>query len=1313
MILKFYLKNTMLRIFVRLVLLLAFTQCALARQMPYLFQQILPEKGLSHQVNAIAVSFHNGYAWMGTNTGIGRFDGYELKRYLSVKIRQIVEDRSFRIWAATGHELYTYDEQEDEFFPVLDFRGKNISALSLLSCSQGLFVGAIGCVYQLDESNRRIQRQIKLLDKPYYSVTHLALWDERTLLVSNRWSESYLVDIRSGAVRAVPFLCKAVIDLMKDHQGNFWIASYGQGVKCYSHEGTLLHEYHTGNSELATNVTLSLAEYDGKIWVGTDGEGIYMVDPESSQMAHLTHVPGDRNSLPSNSILSLYADAKNGIWAGSVRSGLFNIKEVGITLYTDAIPNATYGLSVKSVLSLYQEPSSGDIWVGTDGGGLNQFDSVRRKFYHQPSTWGDKVVSIIGMDREHLLVSLFGKGVFRYHKKSGSYVPLKIVNDEVNAALSQQGKAVNLFRHSSDEILLLSDQPYCYNWKQKTFQALRMQNPAIRINGELKPVALSENAMYVHDSKRIYTLPNSRHELNDLFSFGGDTLINAASMDEHGDIWIGTDKGLYRLTPSTLQCTSLSTNLSSNLTSVVCDHRGRVWIGCNEQLFARLIEQGSFILYGATDGVSPNEYLPKPRLLTSEGDVYLGTVNGLLCIDHELPKEQITHPVLELADVIAGGKRMEAMAQGQRVLKLKEQSFPVTLTILAKNKDIFRKPAYRYTIHRSGQPPIYSYFPTLTLNGLPAGTYQITASCSTRMGGWTEEYPILEVLVLQPWYKSEWFIMSCLLLLVLGVLTLTLWFIRRKENRLKWKMREHEKQVYEEKVRFLININHELRTPLTLIHAPLKQLIEKISPDDENYRILQGIANQSDRMKKLLNMVLDVRKMEVKESMLHLENIQLKEWMEQILEDFRPEATLKHITLKSSYEIQDTLFCCDKEKCTTVVTNLLVNALKYSNDGGEILLTVQYADSQKRIRISVSDQGVGLKNTDVKQLFTRFYQGNNSRPGTGIGLSYSKILVEQQGGSIGAFDHADGPGATFWFELPVDMHPEKKNLQPQPYLNELLASVEELENVPDEVPYQEDTKDKRILIVDDNRELVSYLASALQLYFKEVSVAYNGVEALERCRTAQPDVLVSDIQMPEMNGYELCKQVKEDFEISHIPVLLLTARTDEESKTFGYKNGADNYLTKPFEISTLYTAISSLLKNRERMRAVYNEVGVPSVPTPQESTYSPVDEKFMKKLNEVILENISSPDLGVPFLCSEMYISRASLYNKLKALTGMGANNYISKIRIERAVVMLNTTDMNISEISDAVGFSTSRYFNKVFKEVMGCSPSQYKRDRQ
>lgn len=656
-----------------------------------------------------------------------------------------------------------------------------------------------------------------------------------------------------------------------------------------------------------------------------------------------------------------------------------------------------------------------------------------------------------------------------------------------------------------------------------------------------------------------------------------------------------------------------------------------------------------------------------------------------------------------------GGERVYDRISNAHQLSVNEKSKPIIIKIITRDKDIFRKPMYRYTITGLNGQNIYSYLPEINLSSLPTGSYHIKAACSTRNGDWTADYDILTLTVLPPWYKSGWFILSCTLFIFISVILTFILILRNKETKLKWAMKEHEQQVYEEKVRFLINISHELRTPLTLIHAPLKQLMDKLTADNENYPLIQSICKQSERMKNILNTVLNVRKMEVGQSTLHIQSIQLDEWAEQLISDFKPEASVRGITLVYQPEPEIQTLCFDKEKCTTILTNLLINALKYTPDESTISISTRLSEDRTRVRISISDQGPGLKDVDTNNLFVRFYQGNNSRPGTGIGLSYSKILVEQHGGNIGAYDNKNfgSPGATFWFELPLNTEPGNITLHPQEYLNTLLAPTQETESIPEQQEENKTAQSHTLLIVDDNKDLTDYLATALKDQFKTIWVAADGEEALRLCREKRPHIVVSDIQMPHMNGYELCKQIKEDLEISHIPVILLTARNDEESQLYGYKNGADAYITKPFEVSMLYAIVCSQLHNRERMRTRYTDIG--PLPPPEEGTFSSADEEFLNRLNQIITEHLDNEQLGIPFICNKIGISRASLYNKLKALTDMGANDYITKIRMERAIWLILHTELSVNDIADKTGFSTARYFSTVFKQHTGCSPTQYR----
>ena len=455
-------------------------------------------------------------------------------------------------------------------------------------------------------------------------------------------------------------------------------------------------------------------------------------------------------------------------------------------------------------------------------------------------------------------------------------------------------------------------------------------------------------------------------------------------------------------------------------------------------------------------------------------------------------------------------------------------------------------------------------------------------------------------------------------------------------------------------------------------------------------------------------MVLDLRKMEVGEKALNIQSHPVNEWLTDIISDFNFSEDFSDFTIESELSNRVNSVNFDKEKCEIVLTNLLINAIKHSDKHGIVLVKSEITPDNM-LTISVSDQGHGLKDVDTNKLFLRFYQGNDERSGSGIGLAYAKFLIDLHKGQIGAYNN-ENRGATFFFKIPLNMEIGNLNCEPKPYLNELLAS-DKLNDIDEQIDddTQYSTDHKSILIVDDNSELTDFLKEYLETQFKEVYTAYNGIKALEILYKKDIDIIVSDIMMPKMDGYELCKHIKSDVEYSHIPIILLTAINEENSKRLGYKMGADAYVPKPFEVETLYEIIKSKLKIREEIKHKYMQLSV--IPEPQEDTFSQADETFLININKIIIDNIRDSHLDIPFICKEIGMSRASLYKKLKALTDMSCNEYINKIRMERAINLIKTTQKNFTEIADEIGLANSRYFSTIFKQHTGMTPTQYRKE--
>lgn len=1278
----------------------------------YYYKQVVLEEGLSSTVHCTLVDT-KGFVWIGTQTGLGKFDGHKLKSYIHKSddpnslpgnlIHKIVEDNQHNIWVLTEKGLARYQHKSDNFIIPTDEYKKKIIAFSFCRSVNGILFGSYNKIYQYSYKDSSLQLIQKFSTTPSFSITILDFWDSQTLLCCNRWQGALLLNLDTGKTSFPPFKCESeVLNVITDSQNRLWIACFNKGLSCFNHNGELLFSYTSRNSPLNNNIILSMVERDGKLWIGTDGGGINILDLQTGLFTSLEYKPGEESySLSANSILSLYKDKDNNIWAGTVRNGLISIREVYMKTYTNVAFNNNNGLSNKTVLSLYQQTPR-QVWIGTDGGGLNAFNPYTKIFTHYPSTWTDKIVSISGFTPEKLLISVYAQGVFVFNPKTGEKHPFTIIDKETTERLRNQGKIINLYQNTPNTILLFRDQIYRYHIKENKFDVITSQKYE-RITGATVPIAQMGDKVYLNTPQYIYELNNLTGKLTTLFKSKGDTIIHSVVQDEYGNFWIGNNYGLYYYNVKTRMQSHIFTTLFTGISQLVYDRQGKLWIGANNMLFTWLVKEKKIILWGESDGALSNEYLSTSSLLSDQGDIYMGGVKGLLHVNRKLTLDTCKTPILQLSDIIINGEPINNELDGKLKKITVSRNSNIRISIMTREDDIFRKKLYRYQIEGLDDKYIESYNPELALHTLAPGDYNIFASCMNKDGNWIPDTQMLTLTVLSPWYQTGWFISCCSLIVAGMVLMAFLTILKRKKEKLRWAMKEHEKQMYEEKVHFLINISHELRTPLTLIQTPLSQILKSLSNSSTYYLPLKAIYRQSLRMKDLINMVLEVRKMEVSESKLYLQPYSLNSWIKEISQDFDSEANAKDVYIRYQLDpcIKEVYY--DKSKCEIIFNNLMINALKHSPQYTEITIISELLQDIKRVRISFVDQGCGLQNVNIHNLFTCFYQGEEEQIGTGIGLSYSKILVDLHGGSIGARNNPE-TGATFFFELPLEQETKNIAIPPKSYLNELMLNDNSFIAIDNN---NFDTSKYAVLVVDDDRDLINFLVKSLKIYFKHVYTALDGKEALLLAKSHNPDIIISDVMMPRMNGYELCKSIKEDITISHIITILLTARDDKQGLLSGYKNGADGYITKPFEIDILMAFICNQLKNREYSKQKYMHLGL--IPSPEESTFSYADETFLLKLNKIIMENLDNPKLDISFLCKEVGMGRTSLYNKLKTLTNMGSKEYINKFRMEKAISLITNTDMSITEIAEIIGFSSSRYFSTTFKQYTQETPTGYK----
>lgn len=1270
----------------------------------YVFTRISQKEGLTSTVDCICKE-QDGYVWICSGKGLYRFNGHDLFHYNDSlfdqrAVSQVEIDLKGNIWVLTERGLLCNAKGGEDFRQIrIDGKDADYPFYSMCSDQDYAWFGSLGKVFRYSYADETLSCFSELSGEASFSCRFIEFLDEDTILCCSH-NGITLIDKFTGRESKPPFSSRSAVSaVLTDSRGLIWLGLYNKGVEVYDKSGRRIKKYDKSNSPLSNDIVLCMTERDSKIWAGTDGGGINIIDPLTDGIEVMSHISGDPSSLPAHSIKSIYTDQYGNIWAGSVRDGLICISYSKMYTYTDVHIGLRHGMSNSTVLTIFQEPGSEVIWVGTDGGGVNCFDPASNLFTHYEATLGMKVVSIASYSQSELLISSYADDFWLFNKTSGQVRPFKVDDKDLNYQMRYSGRRISLLNENADNILIHYNRLMRLDIKTGKTSYIPFSDGQYR---NIFYAGRSEKGHWFYNRNCIYLLREGESVLEKVGENNRHDIFSA-DIDGNGIIWLGTDCGLCRFSTDSLSFTHLESSIIRKAANVVCDDKGRVWVGADSHLYAYISETNNFALFGESDGVVIDEYMSTPHLLSSSSDVYLGGVQGLLKIDADFEINASQVPNLLLYEVTVDNTRVKP--REDEVYKIPRNSHSMDIAVSVYEKDMFRNKMYKFVLDGRTKYEFISEKPTLHLDELPSsGKYQVYVSCTKRDGGWMDLEKIADLKIPQPWYRTGWFYAIVLVLLAVAMLTAFSYYYQRRENRRRLAQKDQEQKIYEEKVRMLINISHELRTPLTLIMAPLKRLLKDMPPEDEGLPVLNRIYRQSVRMRDLLNMVLDLRKMEVGKNTLKLDVVPMNEWVQGAVRDIQEEERAAGIEIVADFDDSVGEVEMDTRKCDTILTNILINAVKHSASGDRI--TIRTRLNGDRVRISVSDQGPGLRDIDSSRMFTRFYQSNSEQYGSGIGLAYSKILVELHGGSIGAENNPD-VGAVFWWELPLKQDEDAHKTTPaRAYLNELMGVSPDIDQ---SIPEKDDfnMSAMTLMLVDDNTDLLDFLRESLGGEFKEIITLTGGNKVLEYLQTGRlPDMIISDVNMPDGDGYTLCGKLKDDERFCHIPVVLLTARGEEKSQSDSYRMGADAFLAKPFEIETLLELTRNLLRSKSEIKRKYFG---DKMQTGRE--YGSSDEQFILRFNKIVAEHLSDPDLDQQLICRELGVSRALLYNKMKSITGVGAKEYITKIRIERAKKLIETTELSILEISEMTGFSGQAYFSTAFKNYTGMTPSQYKQE--
>ncbi len=1144
--------------------------------------------------------------------------------------------------------------------------------------------------------------------------------------------------------------------LYVDSKGEIWITTHQSGVYKFNPENkTFVHFLNNPKDagSLSNNNAVCITE-DSKnqLWIGTDGGGINIFDRKLNQFKRVTANSDVSGSLMNNSVYSVFKDRNGMIWIATYRSGLntYNPYKTKFKSYVYEKENKN-SLSGKQILCLYQD-SQDRIWVGTDGNGLNLYNQAKGTFkrYTAKNQYPDSLHSniiktICEVEPNTLWLGTYQGGLEIFDTKTNKFSHIQENYFDPTKMSSNSIWSIRASKQGNLWLAMLGRPINYYDRETKLFRKYDQNQKGLQPNTTIVSYIDSKNRAWFasgaglieyDEGRDTFLIFNKTHGL-------GSNDVQAIFEDSKHRLWIGTNGGglnLFDADNKTFTVFTVENGLPTNtISSILEDNSGNLWISTSKGISKFNPAQRIFNNYDKSDGLPDNEFIYDCALKSRNGFMYFGSINGLVEFHPDSIKENPFTLQVYLTDLFLFNERVtpndktgiltKSINYTDEIVLTYDQTV-VTLALSAVSFSNQQKNLYAYKL--VGFDKKWNYVGNkheATYTNLAAGNYVFQVIVSNADGIWNENATTLKIKVLPPFWK-RWYMYALYISLFVGIL----FYLRneilvreRFKNQIRLEQLKAEKieELNQEKLKFFTGISHEFRTPLTLIIDPIEKLLHQQEIPKTNLKnLLQMMHQNANRLLRLVNQLIDFRKVE--EGKLHFyptEN-ELIHFVKSVVKSF--SFATKERKIKFTLNIPDhaLLLQFDKDKLDNMLFNLLSNAFRYTPDGGAISLSVEQVEYQSiqisplkeeipigsYVLITVEDTGIGIKESKIQTLFERFNPTSENSfniKGTGIGLSLVKEYVKLHKGFI-YVESAENKGTKFSVLLPnnktnettkqsienktIEIVITNENIDNQNTTKELIVTETKLTNAP------------IVLIVEDNSELREYIKNELSNFFT-IYVAVNGLEGYEKSIELVPDVIVSDVMMPVMTGIEMCRKIKFDEKTCHIPVVLLTAKSADESKVEGYSGGADVYLTKPFSIKVLTACIKNLLTQRKRLRERFKQsfVSDTNVAAPNE-----LDEKFANKMNEIILKNLANFDFNSDMLASELAVSRTGLFRKIKALTGQSASIYIRNFRLKKAAQMLKEKQLQVSEIALLTGFQQLSYFTKCFKEQYGKSPREF-----
>ncbi len=1316
------------------------------------FRTISVEQGLSQSTVFVTAQDQQGFIWVGTQDGLNRYDGQtftifrpsmkEKNSLFSNYIRSLYADKQGLLWIGGNKGISSYNYKTEQFsnYPLPVKPGEwFISSIITAPDNQLWITSNTGEIYYYNSSdNQFVSFRYRVNGSPFGSVQQLLFINQNLFLATNKGL--YKVNTNTGMADMLPQAGAIRINALLQKGHYLWMGSESNGLFCMNLRNNevkrYVHQSQNDNSLIDNDIRSLAWDEAGQLWIGTF-RGLSIFNLQSSTFKNFIHQSSQHLSLSQNSVRCIFRDRQNGMWLGTFFGGLnyYHKDDFRFNVLSQTTGNI---LLNDQVVSIIREDPLQNIWIGTNDNGINIWNRKTNRATYlihneaQANTLSSNNIKAIEFDNSgNALVGTFNGGL--------NYIDTK--NYAVKVYLHNPG---DLYSISSDMVHAILRDRQGRIWvgtKEglNLFDADRQQFSLFKQDALGKQLSSEGITSLLQDQKgRIWIgtingINVLSPDLSRITIFKGHTLtnelVNCIAEDRNGRIWAGTRDGLNVLDEKQqrfVPYTGPDNAIQGAIFGIQPDNDDGIWISTSQRLIKISDRPNRIQAFDNRNGLGNIQFSLPAYCKASDGMMLFGGLNGIIYFYPQALQLKpldlhITFTGLDIFNMRAkpGGnfKVLEKAISETKQLNLQHEHKQFTVYFSALNYISPGSIKYQYLLKGFDNTwQVCENIPKVSYTNLKPGNYTLQVQATGPMGE-KSQVSTLQICILSPWWRSNWFYFITLLVLaMIGYIIKRVISERihtKKSLQRERVEREKSEHLSRMKMEFFTNISHEFRTPLTLIIAPLEEVLSKDVPEKKLRKYHERMLGNAKQLYQLVDQLMDFRKTENGLKQLEPATGEIISFLRGIYASFLELSHQKkiHYLFKANYPEFNCSF--DKDAVGKICNNLLSNAFKYTQANDTIELIVELQNN--KVLLTVKDTGQGISAKDHERVFERFYQVNpaGTNPGSGVGLAFTKSLVELHKGTI-TVDSAPGKGTSFLVSLPLNESLDDSRISSADNHYELLldnlSSLEDSREDEHKLAISEtDIPQQQLLIVDDNEQIVAHLTHCFENQFS-IRQAYSGSDALLIIENELPDIIICDVMMPGVDGIQFCKKVKQNIHTCHIPVILLTAKTEIPNQIKGLEAGADDYITKPFSLPVLEAKVQNIIRSRRRLKEYYS---ASTEIIPENIALNTLDEDFLRRAIEIVEHRLSDPDFSVLKFSREIGMSRSSLYLKLKAITGESTTDFIKRIKFKKAASLLESRQYSITEIAYMSGFSSPSYFSTSFKQYYGHLPTEHLSNRQ